>query len=225
MHLCMAGTAGPYGRLGESVYLVALGHRRCPCLVRRWIHACIYASGCCSPLQPAHPLLSSGAHRLPILSQGPQGCRTLIAAPGLWAATGPQVTSGASVSSLEGGAALHPLTARLCLCPRALGPPEQKVPEAAAQELPAAPGGDRGEPALSAGQAAPPESHRSGLAAAAAWCQSCPAGPQGVRRRGEGLSWVRAWAKVWVEPGVGLTWGQAYLGWGSQGLGLSGLGR
>lgn len=38
-----------------------------------------------------------GAHQLPGLAQGPQGCRALAAAPGLWGAAGPQMTTGVPV--------------------------------------------------------------------------------------------------------------------------------
>lgn len=102
-----------------------------------------------------------------------------------------------------------------CSSPRALGPPGQGVsaaPAAAAQELPAALGGDGRKLTFSAGEAAPPRHHWPGIAAAAAWRRSRHAGSRGVRQR--------AGPGAWPEC-QGATWHQAHLATASVGLGMN----
>lgn len=137
------------------------------------------------------------------LSQGPQGGRTPAAAPGLWGAAPPSHCGYAPRPS-----------------PRALGPPGQRVPPAlaaAASELPAALGGDGGEPALPAGEAVPPGHRGPGVPAVAAARRARPAGPRGVRQRGRlGLGLGAAGHQG--SPGSGLGQGLS-LGCGGAQLG------
>lgn len=106
----------------------------------------------------------------------------------------------------------RPLTAWLPRPPssRALRPPGQRVPAAlaaATQELPAALGGDGGEPALAEEEAVPPGLRRAGIPAVVVRRRPRSTGARRVRRRGR-----RGIVLCLGLPGSGLGLGSVWGG-------------